>query len=276
MPTRSWTVLLFCALHSAPCHAQGDQATPDLGLRATDTHVDRVVFLPTAETHPKGTLYTSSYEVVLLQLGYALTDRAQLSLLALPFIGEDSLLVAPSLKVNVLRAPRAKLALVSELHVQSLPFSNSGVWAQFGAIGQLCFDSTCRSSVSPSLYTSTQIDDPSNTDYALSLGTIIALGKRVSLLIEPALGLAPEASGIYTVGPLLSYGLRVSGKMFAADWCLATHHLRPRPALRSGGAPSRSHHAIRRAGLSAPWHPIRELLEAAICVRSRGGVALES
>ena len=44
--------------------------------RATrDAHADRVILVPTAETHPQGTLFLSVYELVIPAIGYAVTDR---------------------------------------------------------------------------------------------------------------------------------------------------------------------------------------------------------
>jgi hypothetical protein len=52
--------------------------------RQVDAHSDRVILMPTAETQPEGTFFIRSYELVLLQLGYAITDDLQLSALVLP------------------------------------------------------------------------------------------------------------------------------------------------------------------------------------------------
>src|SRR6185295_2268577 len=58
-------------------------------LRAPgEPSADRVVLAPTAYTHPAGTFFVSSYDVVFLQAGYALSDSTQVSVTVTPMIGE--------------------------------------------------------------------------------------------------------------------------------------------------------------------------------------------
>ncbi len=47
--------------------------------RYRDAHHDRLLFAPTADTNPKGSYYATSYYIVLVQLGYSITDDTQIS-----------------------------------------------------------------------------------------------------------------------------------------------------------------------------------------------------
>src|ERR1019366_2987154 len=53
-------------------------------LRFRDANADRVILGSTAETHPKGTFFISDYEILLLQVGYAITDQLQVSVTGIP------------------------------------------------------------------------------------------------------------------------------------------------------------------------------------------------
>ncbi|HWP09261.1 MAG TPA: hypothetical protein VNN72_26135, partial [Polyangiaceae bacterium] len=86
---------------------------PQNSRRFRDAHHDRVLLLPTAETHPKGTFYATSLEIVLLQVGYAVSDTTQITFTGAPPLGAD--LVVPldlSLKSVVLREPTVSVALM--------------------------------------------------------------------------------------------------------------------------------------------------------------------
>ena len=67
---------------AAGAHAQSapEQSTPQQSARHTDAHADRVLLVPSAETHPQGTLFASSYEIIILTVGYAFSDRVQASI----------------------------------------------------------------------------------------------------------------------------------------------------------------------------------------------------
>ena len=50
-----------------------------------------MILLPTAYTHPKGTVFVSNYDIVLLQAGYAMTDETQISFSAVPPLGGEGI-----------------------------------------------------------------------------------------------------------------------------------------------------------------------------------------
>jgi len=117
--------------------------------RYADAHVDRVVFLPTGETHPEGTLYFSSYEIVVLQAGYALSDRTQVTLTGMPPLRNESVLPFDlTLKTVVARAPAFRVAALGSVSGISGTDIGTGVVGRAGGVVQLCLEWTCRSSVS--------------------------------------------------------------------------------------------------------------------------------
>jgi hypothetical protein len=121
--------------------------------RVADAHADRVVILPTAYTHPAGTLYFTTYDIVLLQAGYALTDHTQISITATPPIatGNGTERVFPldlSLKTAIVHAGLVRVALIaSTTGIMGLEQGNF-LLGRFGGVAQLCFEETCASSVS--------------------------------------------------------------------------------------------------------------------------------
>src|SRR5262249_23101173 len=83
--------------------------------RAADAHLDHVLLLPTAETHPAGTVYLSDVEIIGLQAGYALSDRTQLTLTFIPaFFGAEPIVPLDlSLKGVFHRTPHVRLAAMA-------------------------------------------------------------------------------------------------------------------------------------------------------------------
>src|SRR5690606_17999766 len=115
--------------------------------RVQNAHADRVMLLPTGYTHPAGTLYLASYDIALLQVGYALSDDAQLTLTGTPPVGEDAIaLVDLSLKAVVFRDSFVRVAGIGSISgVVGLDEGNF-LLGRAGAVAQLCFDEPCESS----------------------------------------------------------------------------------------------------------------------------------
>ncbi len=105
--------------------------------------------MPTAYTHPKGTFYASSYDIALLQLGYAVTDTTQVSLTATPPLGPDHVFpVDLSVKTRILSERGFRMALVGS--ASGISGLNDGPMfvGRAGAVAQFCFDDPCRASIS--------------------------------------------------------------------------------------------------------------------------------
>jgi hypothetical protein len=183
-----------------------------------EPNADRVVLLPTAYTHPAGTVYLSSYEIVVLQAGYALTDRTQITLTATPPLEGGLVPLDLSLKTAVYRGPLVRAAgLFSASGIGGLIGSGLALVGRVGGVVQLCPDPACRSS----LVAGTNLTLVGAVIMASSLGAIVRLGRRVALLAEadtitPLGTAAGEVNGV-----ALSLGVRLFWRRFAADLAVA-------------------------------------------------------
>ena len=210
--------LLLAALMLAASSARAEE-----DLRYADANTDRVILYSTAETHPAGTFYFSDYEIILLQVGYAPTDNFQISLTGVPpLVTDQPYFFDITGKLNVLRTPRFRAALQFAGDVLVIPNSGPNVGSLFGvragAIGQVCFDSGCLSSLT--FNAGTLLNDKSNevVPIYLAAGLIAHLNDTVKLLVEPNYAVAVGNGSIDgPKGFLLNYGLRISGRQFGFD-----------------------------------------------------------
>jgi hypothetical protein len=142
-----------------------------------------VVLLPTAYTHTKGTFFFSSYDIVLLQGGYAFTDDTQITLTTLPLASEGLAILDLSLKSSLARGQRVRAAALAS----ASGAVGSDIGALFigrvGAVVQVCADAACDSSFS--LSSNVALAGPLLL-MANGLGTIWRVSRRVSLLGELA------------------------------------------------------------------------------------------
>ena len=192
--------------------------------RYADAHVDRVVFFPTAETHPEGTFYFSSYEIVLLQAGYAVSDRTQVTLTAMPPLRTETILPFDlSVKTVVARAPQFRVALLGSVSGISGTDIGTGVVGRAGGVVQLCFDWTCRSSVS--LGTQVLLLGPA-IFVGNAAGVVVRASEHVSLLLEADAAIPIGSVGNEFNGIAIAPGVRFTGEHFALDLAFA-HALDP-------------------------------------------------
>ena len=100
-------------------------------------------------THPEGTFYMSSTDIVFLQLGYAVTDSTQITLSGTPPLGEDAIFPLDlSLKTSLLAEGPVRVAAIGAL-TGLFGFEEGGfVVGRAGGVTQLCFDRACESSAS--------------------------------------------------------------------------------------------------------------------------------
>jgi hypothetical protein len=191
---------------------------PQRTRRSHDAHADRVVLFPTAETHPQGSFFISSYELVLIQLGYALTDDFQMSALFLPPIVRDQpFFFSPTFKLNVVRSDHGNVALLGGFDFV-IDDDDGTVLGRLGAAGQLCVDVACDSSVTLNAHGWTELGERQGTIVLLGAGGLFRASELVSLMIEPSYGLLLQDGEVNTPeGFLLSYGVRLSGKQFGFD-----------------------------------------------------------
>jgi hypothetical protein len=210
-------------LAASPARAAPDEQPAQQSARHLDAHADRVLLVPSAETHPGGTLFGSSYEVLLLSGGYALTDRVQASITG--FTDLTFGILDLNLKANLLRSPGLRIAALSGIDV--LHGENEDVLAgRAGTTFQICFELACRSSLS--LHATLVLHDQPNLILPLLFGAgfTVRISDDVSGLLEYS-GLANPARDLELIELpvyLIGYGARISTH---PSWALDLALLRP-------------------------------------------------
>lgn len=203
-------------VHAAPKtrgHVPAKPAVPRAdGRRFTDAHVDRVLVLPTAETQPEGTLVLSSYDIALLQAGYALSDRTQITLTGtLPF-GE----VVPfdlALKSTLSRGARHRFAALGAVSGATGFEDTSAFVGRVGFVGQACLDAACRSSLNlgaTAVLAGVVL-------IASGTGVVLGLSEHWSLVAEADVLLPTSARVGNLHGVVGGAGVRYSSRRWALD-----------------------------------------------------------
>jgi hypothetical protein len=187
--------------------------------RYADAHVDRVVVLPTAETHPAGTFYVSSYEIVLLQAGYAVSDRTQITLTSMPPLPKEKILPLDlSLKTVLVRAPEFRIAALGSVSGISGIEEGTGLLGRVGGVVQLCLERTCRSNVS--VGTSVALAGPAIIA-GNGVGAILRATRIMSILFEIDSAI-PLGTAVNQVNGLaFASGIRLSGEHLGLDLTIA-------------------------------------------------------
>lgn len=183
--------------------------------RYADAHVDRVVLLPTAETHPEGTFYLSSYEIVFLQAGYAVSDRTQITLTSMPPLPKEKILPLDlSLKTVLARAPAYRVAALGSVSGIAGLEEGTGLLGRVGGVVQLCLERTCRSNVS--VGTSVALAGPAIIA-GTGAGVILRATRILSILFEID-SAVPLGTAVNQVNGLAAAtGIRLSGEHLGLD-----------------------------------------------------------
>lgn len=165
-------------------NAAGSRPASDANVApVSDPQADRVVLLPTAHTHRRGTVFFSSYDVIVLQAGYAFTDETQITVTTLPLPSEELTLVDVTLKTSLWRGDRVRAAALGSASGLAGSDLGAAFVGRAGGVVQLCRRALCDSSVSLS----------SNVAFvgpvllmANGVGGIVRVGAHVSLIGELA------------------------------------------------------------------------------------------
>jgi len=197
---------------------------PRVGLgeaRFRDAHVDRLFFAPTAETHPQGSFYATSYYIVVAQLGYAVTDDTQISVTGMPPVGDEHVLPLDiSVKTRLLRSPHVRLAAIGSASGLLGVEEFSGFLGRVGGVATFCVDAReCRLGFSMS--SNVALAGPASVLFS-GVGLNFRAGRIVSIIAEVATALplaepVGEANGV--VG---GAGARLSGRAWGFDLGLMT------------------------------------------------------
>ena len=217
---------LFALMASPAARAQdvssslataGVEPAPDEpidGWHAGDANGDRVVLLPTAKTQPKGVFTFSSYDIVLLQAGYAITDSTQLTLTFTPPV-QGGMPLDLTLKTAFLRGPLARAAAMASVSgLTGLGDAGFVFLGRVGGVADFCFRTDCASSITVA----------SNLTFA---GAIVFMWNGGGLIwrVSPHLALLAEADTMIPIGRVLGQvngllvwgGLRVPGRHWSFD-----------------------------------------------------------
>jgi hypothetical protein len=178
-----------------------------------------VLIASTAETNPAGSFYATGYEIILLQVGYSVTDSTQISLTATPPLGEEGVIPADvSIKTVVLREPHVSVAAIGSAS-GILGFQEfGGFLGRAGGAITLCADAA-RCALSFSLNSSLALAGPASVWFN-AVGVSWRVGRLVSLLAEldtllPLSEPVGEANGM-----LGGLGVRLSGRAWGVDLAL--------------------------------------------------------
>jgi hypothetical protein len=172
-----------------------------------------VLLAPTAYTHPGGSFYATSYDIALLQIGYALNDSTQISVTGTPPV-EGVLPLDLSLKTRVLDERRVRIALIAS--ATGIVGLNQGDFflGRGGGVVQLCFDDACKGSFS--IGSTLLLAGPASL-MASGAGAIVPVAHWLHLLFEAdtLLPIGREA-GPYN-GATLGAGARFPFRSWAID-----------------------------------------------------------
>lgn len=188
---------------------------PRFDPRVADAHADRVIVEPTAYTHPEGTLYFTSYDLVGLQAGWAFSDAAQVTVTGMPPLETERIVPLDfTVKAAVFRAPRVRAAVLGS--ATGLLGAEQGpiFVGRAGGVVQACFDDACDASAS--IGSNLLLAGPALLSVE-GAGAVIPFSRLFAVLVE-ADALVPlgKAGGDYN-GVAAGAGVRFRGRTWAVD-----------------------------------------------------------
>ena len=215
----------------APQGAQASSPTPAVeshtveSLRHDDAHADHIVLGPTAFTAPRGTVYMSDYELLVVQGGVAITDELQVTLTTLlPVVDEQPFFVDLSAKYAFLKTPRFHMAgIASLLGSGSSDSDDRFAVGRATVVATGCITENCYVAASASAMVWLSPDLERVVPMTFNVGVTARLVGVFSLLAEANfLGAFGDLSGARSVdvferGALFGYGARFSSANFGFD-----------------------------------------------------------
>jgi len=199
---------------SAPAPAApAPSASAPLPARYTDANSDHVVLFPTGETHPRGTLFFTDSEILVLNLGYAVTDRLEVEVTYAPTATFDW-----ALKLNLYRDDFLRFATVGALDTL-LGIGAMPPIYRLGGVGTACFSRECRTSFSLNAIGLATRSDLLERNYGavFSAGAIIGVTRVVKLLLEPTTFWELGQTRFRSSDLVWSGGVRFSGELWGLD-----------------------------------------------------------
>jgi hypothetical protein len=196
---------------------------PEADARYDDAAIDRVLFLPSGETHPEGTLYAADYELLGLRFGYALTDDVEVAIAGAPPIPDLPFAYELGGKLNVARTDTVRAALFASFGIFVSNDREVAIGGRIGAAVSLCLDDACSSyaTLSGGVLLTDQV--ATALPIALGMGVVARLDRYLALVVEPLYGRVVTAGDADDDVFVLSYAARIG----AADWSLDVGLVRP-------------------------------------------------
>lgn len=181
--------------------------------------------MPTAETQPEGSFTFSSWDIIVLQASYAVSDSTQLTLTLTPpiegFFPSDF-----SIKSRIARGEYFRLAAIGSLSGAISGEEGWGWVGRAGLVGQACFDAHCGSSAN--LGMNLALLGPASV-IATGFGLVGQLGGSVALLAEVDMLIPTSREVAEYQGISGALGIRWWSARWGLDATVAT-------SLRGGGA----------------------------------------
>jgi hypothetical protein len=196
------------------------ESTVDKGV-VNDANAGRGWMAPTALTEPAGTWSISDYELFLVSVGYAVSDRLSISATTIPPLTTDfPLWLLFNAKLQVLKAGKVRAAVQGAFTYFSIKDSGSTDSFTAGELGgavTLCIDDECNSHVSGFLGAGFARDTDSAVPFIGAATLVGRLGRHVKFVGE--IDSAFIAGNVNDVadGALLWYGLRFTSKNIGVD-----------------------------------------------------------
>ena len=174
-----------------------------------------MLLVPTAYTHPEGTVYLSSYDIALLQAGWAISDTTQVTLTATPPLGEDAIFPLDlSLKTVIVQDGPLRIAGIGAITgIVGLEEGNF-LLGRAGATVELCLDDDCDSTMA--MATSVLFAGPA-TLAGSGVGVVWRVANWLALLaeVDTLLPLGNEVGGAH--GIVAGAGVRFPFRKVSVD-----------------------------------------------------------
>ncbi len=150
--------------------------------RIADAHADRVILMPTAYTHPAGSWYFTSTEIVLLQVGYAVDDNTQVTFSGVPPLADEALFPFDlSAKHVFVRDPHVRFAAMGAVSGLLGLTEGNFVVGRLGGVVTLCTTRRCDTSFNMS--SNLLLAGPATMSLN-SFGAIFGIRRWAALLFE--------------------------------------------------------------------------------------------
>lgn len=217
----------------APAPVSGPSAAPVVAAPtvAASTEVDRGVvedanagrswLMPTALMEPAGTWSFSDFELVMVSLGYAVTDRASISVTTLlPIVEDMPVWLLANAKLQVVRSGNLRVAVQGAITYLADRGSNANdavTAGELGAAATLCIDKACRSHVTGFIGGGFAHQNQGSVPFLVGGAAAFSLGKHLKAIFEADSAFIAGDINEQANGFLGWYGLRFTSEWIGVD-----------------------------------------------------------